>query len=125
MSTSLPLSDASERLRASPPSPSFPGRRGRPRKASTDGGATAGGRGPAGGTRGASEGRPRVGQVSIATLSPRLLPAREAAKYLGVSYDKLLDLRSAGTVRPLSIPGLRKLVFDVRELDDLVERWRA
>jgi len=125
MSTSLPLSDASQRLRASPPSPSFPGRRGRPRKASTDDEAATGVRGQAAGTNGASEGRLRAGQVSVAPMSPRLLPAREAAKYLGISYDKLLDLRSAGTVRPLSVPGLRKLVFDVRELDGLVELWRA
>lgn len=61
--------------------------------------------------------------------SPRLIPAREAARYLGVSYWTVLALRDSGTLRPVRLPlaarAVRRVLFDRAELDRLVDAGRS
>jgi hypothetical protein len=64
------------------------------------------------------------------TLPARLLPVKGrkaqvgAADYLGVSVRSLWRLVDAGHLHPIRLPGLRRVAFDVRELDALVEASR-
>jgi len=46
------------------------------------------------------------------------------AKYLGVSVRSLWRLVDAGHLHPVRLPGLRRVAFDVRELDALIEASR-
>ena len=61
------------------------------------------------------------------TLPARLLPVKGrkggvgAAAYLGVSVRSLWRLVDAGHLHPVRLPGLRRVAFDVRELDRLIE----
>ena len=73
---------------------------------------------------------------------PRLESIRGAAEYLGVSTWTLRDYVAAGILRPISLPGgrlksngkdvaaaspsrtIRKLLFDIGDLDKLVEASR-
>jgi hypothetical protein len=60
---------------------------------------------------------------------PRLLDLPTTATYLGVSEWTVRDLDAAGVLRRVRIPlpngtELRKLLYDVRDLDQLVERWK-
>ena len=111
----LPLADAARRLRGKP---------GRPR------------------TRPVPCHGPRHGasQVSLATEPverpqdhqsgehnrlghrPRLLGLKDAADYLGVSDWTVRGLVKQGHVIPIRLPGVCRLLFDVRRLDQLVER---
>jgi hypothetical protein len=61
---------------------------------------------------------------------PRLLDLRGTAGYLGLSAWTVRDLEAAGTLRRVRIPlprggDVRKLLFDVRDLDRLIEGWKA
>ena len=63
---------------------------------------------------------------------PRLLRRREAAAYLGLSSAQLDLIRARGDVRAVAIPSdrsptgtLRVPLFDVRDLDAAIERWKA
>jgi excisionase family DNA binding protein len=47
-----------------------------------------------------------------------------AAEYLGVSVRSVWRLVDAGRLRPVRLPGLRCVAFDVRELDALIEASR-
>lgn len=90
----LPLADAQARL----------GRPGRPRKAA-------------------------LADQAAATVSPagaRLLGVRAAAGYLGIGTRMVHELRASGRLRPVRLPlagdaEVRRLLFDVRDLDALVE----
>lgn len=54
----------------------------------------------------------------------RLLTAQAAARYLGVPYTSLRDLGLRGVIPVVKIPGVRRLYFDVHELDAAVVRWK-
>lgn len=56
---------------------------------------------------------------------PRVLTLEQAAKYLAVSAWTLRELRAAGHVPKLAIPGLRVLRFDRVQLDRVVDAWSA
>ena len=114
----LPLAAASMRLRQKP---------GRPRKEVT-GSIT-----PdkaSDGEHGRDPSRRTVVYEAVGSISPRLLDLRAAAAYLGVSPWTIRDLEANGTLRRVNVPSglgrdLRKLLFDRRDLDHLVEAWKA
>jgi len=114
----LPLAAASMRLRQKP---------GRPRKEVTksitpnkafDSG------------RGGDPGRRTMVYEAVGQILPRLLDLRAAAAYLGISPWTVRDLEANGTLRRVNVPSgpgrdLRKLLFDRKDLDQLVETWKA
>jgi Helix-turn-helix domain len=106
-----PLAAACQRLRGKP---------GRPRKVERDG---------------LEVQCPHVAASSDATLQgdvpenvPRLLDVQAAAKYLSVSVWTIRDLEAAGELRRVRLPlgrsEVRRLLFDRRDLDRLVDRCR-
>jgi excisionase family DNA binding protein len=65
--------------------------------------------------------------ASVAPLAPRLLDVEGAARYLSLADDTIRDLVARGVLRRVRLPGpgesdLRRVLFDVRDLDDLVDR---
>jgi hypothetical protein len=59
----------------------------------------------------------------------RLLDDREGAPYLGISRSQFRALMAAGVIPRVEVPGedgrmLRRLLVDVRDLDQLVEKWK-
>jgi hypothetical protein len=77
----------------------------------------------------------RLAGLGTAAL-PRLLPLPGAAWYLGISPFSLRDVVKSGGLRPVPLPlppdrrgrrqngQLRKLLFDIRDLDQLIEGWK-
>jgi excisionase family DNA binding protein len=60
-------------------------------------------------------------------LPRRVLPLKGkngTAEYLGVSVRSVWRLVDAGHLHPVRLPGLRRVGFDVRELDALIEASR-
>jgi len=59
----------------------------------------------------------------------RLLDLGQTAHYLGLSLWTVRDLEAAGILKRVRIPTptgeLRKLLFDIRDLDELVNRWKV
>jgi hypothetical protein len=123
----LPLAAASRRLR---------GRPGRPRKVvvnpemNSEAASTTAHTGvpqtralskPSNRTSTSSPGVPAV----CPDLGPRLVDIRTAAKYLSIFTWSIRDLESAGALRrirlPLASKDMRKLLFDRRDLDRLVD----
>jgi hypothetical protein len=49
---------------------------------------------------------------------------KAAATYLGVSVRSVWRLVDAGHVHPVRLPSVRRVAFDVRELDVLIEASR-
>jgi hypothetical protein len=94
----LPLADAAQRLRGAP---------GRPRKALA----------------------PASPATAMHEAAVRLLDLGAAACYLSVSPWTVRDLEAAGVLRRVRVPlpngtELRKLLFDVRDLDALIGQWK-
>ena len=75
---------------------------------------------------------PAVPELCPST-GPRLLDLAGAAAYLGVSTWTIRDWAAAGIVRRVRLPGsansqtgaLHRVLFDVRDLDRLVEISKA
>jgi hypothetical protein len=119
MKKELPLAAASVRLRRAP---------GRPRKdrdtSSAVGTVAASSHAATGPTLRATA------YEAVGQILPRLLDLRAAAAYLGVSPWTVRDLEANGTLRRVNVPSgpgrdLRKLLFDRKDLDQLVETWKA
>jgi excisionase family DNA binding protein len=55
--------------------------------------------------------------------TPRLLTAREASSYLGVSLNTLNRIEKRGLILPFRTPGGHRR-YDVRMLDDYLEASR-
>lgn len=53
-------------------------------------------------------------------LSRRLLSTSQAAEYLGVSEDSVRNMNAGGKLRRVKIVGV-KLMFDVKDLDRMIE----
>jgi hypothetical protein len=114
----LPLAAASMRLRQKP---------GRPRKEVT--GAITPDK-TSDGDRGRDPRRRTMVYEAVGSISPRLLDLRAAGAYLGVSPWTIRDLEANGTLRRVNVPSgpgrdLRKLLFDRKDLDHLIEAWKA
>jgi hypothetical protein len=66
--------------------------------------------------------------VAVAQVPPRLLDLEATAAFLGVSVFTVRDLEAQGTLRRVRIPlgtgELRKLLFDLRDLERLVDAWK-
>lgn len=110
-STALPLADASRRLRGQP---------GRPRRLLAPGSA-----GPT------NQGAPLAPAPDAAkmrdfaaSLPPRGLPIWAAAAYSGVPVRRLWAYIAEGRLRPIRLPGMRRVLLDRLELDALLDLWR-
>jgi hypothetical protein len=67
--------------------------------------------------------------VAAAGLPPRLLDVEAAARYLSISSWTVRDLYASGRLPRVRFPlggdrELRRLLFDVRDLDKLIEAAR-
>ena len=86
------------------------------------------------------KGKPGRPRRSVTTPSPtpdavreqihRLFDLGATAIYLGVSGWTVRDLEASGVLKRVRIPlprggEIRKVLFDVRDLDALVEKWKA
>ncbi len=58
-------------------------------------------------------------------LPPRLLGARDGGAYLGVSAWALRQLIDDGHVRPVALPGIKRLLVDRADLDALIENAKT
>ena len=66
---------------------------------------------------------------SLAPVHPRLLDLHATAAYLGVSEWTIRDLEGAGVLPRVRLPlpnhkELRKILFDVHDLDRLIDTWK-
>ena len=55
----------------------------------------------------------------------RLVGLGDAAKYLGVSTDTVAGMLDRGILHRVVLPGVRRLLLDVHELDRVIEAGRA
>jgi excisionase family DNA binding protein len=55
---------------------------------------------------------------------PRLLTVQAAASVLGLPYSTTRDLILRGTIQRVSIPGLRRLLVDRKDLDRAIDSWK-
>ena len=67
--------------------------------------------------------KPREGDLSR-HLSRRVLGVKAAADYIGVSIRSLWRLVDADHLHTIRLPGVRRVGFDVLELDRLIEAGR-
>lgn len=72
---------------------------------------------------------PVVQIAAVAPLRPRLVDVAGAARYLSVGDDTIRDFDSRGVLRRVRLPGpgtadLRRVLFDVRDLDRLIEHHK-
>jgi excisionase family DNA binding protein len=133
VSVAAPLEAASVRLRDVP---GFPRRRGRPRKVTTSAHPTRKKTGPAPTPFTAlppleAAVLPRAVPTSTVfaesrpTLPPRLLGARDGGAYLGVSAWTLRQLIKKRRLRPVVLPGTKRLLVDRADLDELIEGLKS
>ena len=67
--------------------------------------------------------------MTVVPIHPRLLDLHATAAYIGVSEWTVRDLEAAGIIARIRIPlsnhgELRKLLFDKKDLDCLVDSWK-
>jgi hypothetical protein len=67
--------------------------------------------------------------LAVTPVAPRLLNLHDAALYLGVSEWTVRGLVDGGILKRVRIPlrnqgELRKLLFDLDELDRLIDTWK-
>jgi hypothetical protein len=67
-----------------------------------------------------------------APVTPRLVNRRTAASYLGLALATFDALRGQGEIAPVPVPAahrhgalLRTPLFDLQDLDALVDKWKA
>lgn len=65
-----------------------------------------------------------VSEHRAAGLDPRLLSAQTAAKYLGVPYTTLRDWALRGHLPVIRAPQSRRMWFDRKDLDRIVDQWK-
>jgi hypothetical protein len=79
-------------------------------------------------------GRPRTAtppplSTPVVAVTARLVDVRGAALYLSLSLDGIRDLDARGVLTRVRLPGpnggdLRRVLYDVRDLDRLIERMK-
>lgn len=64
-------------------------------------------------------------------MKPRLLDAKDAANYLGLSETRIREYVKYGKLKSVALPhpfknakDTRKLLIEVSELDDFIEKYR-
>ena len=62
---------------------------------------------------------------ALVTIEPALLGHRHAAAFLSVSQRLLDEFVRRGVVRPVHIPGVRRVCFHVQELRAVAAKWRS
>ena len=70
-----------------------------------------------------------LAREAVTPIHPRLLDLEGCARYLGVSVWTIRDMVDTGKLRRVRLPlegekVLRKVLFDVRDLDQLIDRWK-
>jgi excisionase family DNA binding protein len=70
------------------------------------------------------ETRPLVPQASVPGVPPRLLGVREAGAYLGVSPFTIRNMVRDGRLPVVHVPGLTRVLLDIKDLDGLVDAWK-
>lgn len=55
----------------------------------------------------------------------RCLSRTKSAHYVNVSPRTFDALVRSGEVRPIQVPGHRRKIFDVPDLDAMVDRWKG
>jgi excisionase family DNA binding protein len=55
---------------------------------------------------------------------PRLLGLEGTATYLDITQRSLYRLVERGIIKPVRLPGVRRTLFDKRDLDALIERGK-
>ncbi len=55
-------------------------------------------------------------------LSPRLLPLKQAAEYLGLTVWSIRERIWAGDIPVVQFPGGRKQFIDTKDIDKFIER---
>jgi hypothetical protein len=58
-------------------------------------------------------------------VTPRLLPLKQGAQYLGLTVWALRERIWAGALPVVRFPGGRKMYLDVRDLDAFIEDHKA
>lgn len=58
----------------------------------------------------------------VRVITKRLLSPQEAAEYLGISTRQLEYLHATGQVLQTRLPATRKRLYDVLDLDALIEK---
>jgi DNA-binding transcriptional MerR regulator len=59
--------------------------------------------------------------MNVGIISKRLLTLKEAATYLGISPRQLEYLKQYGQVKQTYLPNTKKRLYDVADLDQLIE----
>jgi hypothetical protein len=69
----------------------------------------------------------RVPNAAITNASPsaRLLGVKTASIYMGVSTWVTWRLVKDGTLKPVQIPRIKRVLLDREDLDALIARWKA
>lgn len=65
----------------------------------------------------------------MAPVCPRLLDLHATAAYLGLSAFTIRELEQQGILSRVRVPlpdhgEVRQLLFDLRDLDELIEAWK-
>ena len=55
-------------------------------------------------------------------MSPRLLPLKQAAEYIGLTVWGMRERIWAGDIPVVRFPGGRKMFVDVRDIEDFIQR---
>jgi excisionase family DNA binding protein len=58
-------------------------------------------------------------------VTPRLLPLKQAAQYLGLTVWAIRERIWAGALPVVRFDGGRKMYLDVRDLDSFIDRHKA
>jgi hypothetical protein len=72
----------------------------------------------------------RSSEPGVPVMCPRLMTVKSTGQYLGVTVWRVRGLIHAGVLKPVRIPlgngaEERKHLLDRRDLDELIERWKA
>jgi DNA-binding transcriptional MerR regulator len=57
-------------------------------------------------------------------IEKRLITPKEAAIYLGISERKFEYLEASGIIKRTRIPDTKKRLYDIFELDELIEKFK-